>query len=266
MLLGLLSSLQVRSSLQYLLDTPGATDDLELTWSAAAAATDPVMAHTHRPDSDTDQQGNAALAAVRQAVNAARAMASAARQLAAATAVAEAAGAVITVNTAAARAAGNAANDSITEQLNQDIPGDLSRLAASLTAAAEAAATAAGISEVELVPGGASLAVSEGNKQQYVQAMVEHKLLGYCREQVGSGCDARCVSSLRCFIAAAVSCSSHTLPTTINRQGCLLNVTKHQLHVLVSCRPITAAVLIIQAPTCYCEVATVSAHLPRLSL
>lgn len=43
-----------------------------------------------------------------------------------------------------------------------------------------------GVNEVELVPGGAELAVNEANKFQFVEARTEHKLLGGCTEQVGS--------------------------------------------------------------------------------
>jgi hypothetical protein len=50
--------------------------------------------------------------------------------------------------------------------------------------AAAAGADATGQQEVELVPGGSQLAVTAGGVSQYVDALLEHKLVGSCSEQV----------------------------------------------------------------------------------
>jgi hypothetical protein len=47
-----------------------------------------------------------------------------------------------------------------------------------------APAAAAGQAEAELVPGGAELAVTAGNAQQYVDVLLDHKLMGGCEQQV----------------------------------------------------------------------------------
>jgi hypothetical protein len=39
--------------------------------------------------------------------------------------------------------------------------------------------------EAELVPGGSELAVTAGNVQQYVDALLDHKLMAGCEQQVG---------------------------------------------------------------------------------